>query len=545
VAAGLLVPAAARAGQGGSSSPPDARTWELAVHVGGILSTNPTDGTASLPPPGPIFNTLSQIPSRRVPSWFFGDGALLLNQVSAALNLPTRIAPLDAALTSPGTQRRPGASAGFRLGRPLTNRLGVEFSFDYSRGALALTSATREAFDQTRQSFESAFQTLFATRPDIFRQPMTDTAFEITETRGSQAFTTAAVNLRLRTRGSVIPYVTAGAGGAFNSGGADVVLFGTYGFRVPSGAIADTDFDAVRVKYSVADRQFVGVVGGGVAGDITPAWGWRVDARTYLGRSRARVVVDTQENTGFQPVGVAVTIATNPALQFSSLRDAPASLGGPPLDDVATFTGRGAQTQTSLTAGVFVRLSPARPGAGQPVRTRWLSGGVTAGLLSTTLSVTGDDPEPGLESRLGVAGGGYLTIGDGAAVSFQPEFLITTRGATLAAEGASAAVGLTYFETPLLLRLRVAGAPGAGVFALVGPTFSARLSARTTYEGEIEDISDETRAGDAAFLVGAGLSFARFDLGVRYTWGLLNVADDEDVRIRNRAFSVMIGLPLR
>src|SRR5688572_3578875 len=75
--AGLLVLQAAPA------SAQNAPKWEIEFHAGGLVTNNPTDGTTALPPAGAAFTTAGARPSRRVSSWYFGDGAALLNEVLA------------------------------------------------------------------------------------------------------------------------------------------------------------------------------------------------------------------------------------------------------------------------------------------------------------------------------------------------------------------------------------------------------------------------------------------------------------------------------
>src|SRR5439155_15657393 len=74
--------------------------WEIEFHAGGGPVSNPTDATANLPVAGPPFTTVVATTSRRTPSWYFGDGAVLLNQVNAALGLSPRITPLDSVFKS-------------------------------------------------------------------------------------------------------------------------------------------------------------------------------------------------------------------------------------------------------------------------------------------------------------------------------------------------------------------------------------------------------------------------------------------------------------
>ena len=101
----------------------DSGKWEIELHGGGMLPTNPTGGTVSLPGPGQVF-TAAGFPgaprsSRRESSWYFGDGAVLFNQAVVALfnqvaapATPARITSLDSVLERSFATRQPGASVG-------------------------------------------------------------------------------------------------------------------------------------------------------------------------------------------------------------------------------------------------------------------------------------------------------------------------------------------------------------------------------------------------------------------------------------------------
>src|SRR5687767_14797788 len=88
--------------------------WEI-EGVGGLsIPRLPSGGEAALPPPGATITTTSVLfPSRSVPSWFFGDGAALLNGVNARFGA-TPIVPLDAALGAVGLNTSTGPAFGVR-----------------------------------------------------------------------------------------------------------------------------------------------------------------------------------------------------------------------------------------------------------------------------------------------------------------------------------------------------------------------------------------------------------------------------------------------
>ena len=121
-----------------------------------MVATNPTGGTAALPAAGTPFSLPFSIPlggpqgtSRREASWYFGDGAALVNQVNAAqvnigLGVTARITPLDPVLNSSVAQRANGGTFGFRISRHITPRYTAEFSFDYSLARLEMSSKVSE-----------------------------------------------------------------------------------------------------------------------------------------------------------------------------------------------------------------------------------------------------------------------------------------------------------------------------------------------------------------------------------------------------------------
>src|SRR5687768_2492982 len=95
--------------------------WEIDIHGGAMFATNPTDGRIAIPPPGTVIPP--PVPGglmvRPVPSWYFGDGALQLNQAPPSLRLGALMVPLDGVLQSRFVERRSGGSFGVRVSRAI------------------------------------------------------------------------------------------------------------------------------------------------------------------------------------------------------------------------------------------------------------------------------------------------------------------------------------------------------------------------------------------------------------------------------------------
>ena len=345
--------------------------WEIELHGGGLLPTNATGGTVSLPGPGQVFATAtSRTPtptSRRESSWYFGDGTVLFNQVAPQLALPGRITALDPVLGRSLGERRRGGSIGVRVSRELTPRLTAELTIDYSLATLQITQANSDAIEATRASFISAFNGLIRFNPNRVLQSLTSTA-SLESGGGHQLFTSGALIINLRTTGNIVPYVTVGAGLISTTGNTpSAVLRGNYQFLFPAGGPIN-ETDNVTVRDARDDRMAAGILGGGVRYHVSPRWGIRLDARVSLSKNTASTVFDASPNValGLLPV-VRGTLIADPTIQFTNNSSDPvlgdgvtavaaSTLTGPAIVGFRTFSGSGVSTHTNITAGVFWRF---------------------------------------------------------------------------------------------------------------------------------------------------------------------------------------------
>jgi hypothetical protein len=221
----------------------------------------------------------------------------------------------------------------------------------------AFAPATRDAINAGVDSFRSAWVGFLNSRPDVFRTPSVVANADIPDGSGHQVFVTAGATFDLLTHSPVIPYLTAGGGLLMNRGSdAEVAIVGRYRSHFPSGSIFDEETDAVRIRYSTPDRQALWLFGGGVKGNVSPAWGWRFDVRMHVSSNETKVTLDAEPARFLAPIGAAFATATNPALQVSSLSSVSPTLSAQPVIDFATFTGSGRELQTSFTAGVVLRF---------------------------------------------------------------------------------------------------------------------------------------------------------------------------------------------
>jgi hypothetical protein len=335
--------------------------WEVEFHAGGLVASNPTGGTTALPPAGPGFTTSVGRTSRRASSWYFGDGAALLNEIQAAFGTPAsqRITPLNDVLNAPLATRRNGVAFGFRVSRAITSRLAAEATVDFSPAKLEMTRDAERSIETTRTGFETAFNGLLAGAPVSGRTVTSRSTLQ--DSSGGQLLTSGTLNLALRTTGNVIPYVTGGAGVISALGDQPgATLEGNYRFSLV-GIYPMDEKDLVTVRVSVPDNDLVGVVGAGARYVASPRWGMRVDGRVYLGRDRLDTVVDASPSVAANgPVSPApLSSSTTPSIQFSNNPPGTgpqSNLTGEAITGFRTYEGSGVRSQFALTAGLFWRF---------------------------------------------------------------------------------------------------------------------------------------------------------------------------------------------
>ncbi|PYR78662.1 MAG: hypothetical protein DMF86_05380 [Acidobacteria bacterium] len=347
--------AAPVAAQSGATGGPRTLKWSIEVHGGANAPTNPSGGTSALPPPGVTFSTLVGRDSRRVPSWYFGDGASLLNQIAQSLFTSARITPLDDFARAPIARRRTGASVGARLTRTLSARFSVELAVDYHAAPLRLRDDATSAVEPTRASFVTAWNAILATGP--FFAPLVTSKTTPSGGRGGQYVTTGVLNVALMTGRRTTPYASVGAGmiSARSSAQPRVDLIGNYQFQI-LGAVPINETDSIHIRADTSAHRAAAVIGGGVEFAASPRWGIRVDARDLLSGNRTSTRLDAAPSVAMGTPVFTIASLTTPSLQFSTASGATSTLSGSAIQGFQTFKVTGIRHDVSIAGGVFWRF---------------------------------------------------------------------------------------------------------------------------------------------------------------------------------------------
>jgi hypothetical protein len=332
------------------------RPWEVEGAGGWIWSSASGDGPLAVPPAGPPLATTSPIfPTRQVPSWWFGDGALLLNGVNSEFGVPAGISPLEDGLRGLGLGRASSFTGGIRVRRALSAGYALEVGVDILGGGTALPDEVRAAVSETRDSFVPAFAGLLDA--GLFSDVAVDTSVTEAAGTGREFVLTAAVVATGQPVGAFVPYVTLGGGLVAGLGDApSVTLEGRYRFLV-GGEVPIDETDRLTLRYEHR-RAPVAVIGGGVRRDVSDRWGLRVDGRVLLGRQGTRLLLDAAPSSVVGTPADFVESFTNPAVQFSNNPSTgrTSTLSGPGLQGFDAFAGEAFRARVLVTAGLYVRF---------------------------------------------------------------------------------------------------------------------------------------------------------------------------------------------
>lgn len=335
------------------------RRWQAEI-VGGLSFFElPTSGEAALPSQGASLPTSSPTnPSRRVPTWFLGDGASLVNGANAEFGVVSRLVPLDDALASLGLSGTNAPVIGLRLRRVMTSRWSLDLSSELWTGSTEMSPALLDAVELSRTSFETAFTGLFSTGP--FASTTVRSTVSVDDRTSRELALIASVRYQVLT-GGLAPYITIGGGVITRIGELpSITLAGDYAFRVQTNQAPATSFaesDVLTLRFDQAAGP-VGMAGAGISRNINSRLGFSLDGRVYLSQDTLSLRLDSRPDmTTATPAGFIESF-TAPSVQFSnnSSTGRASSLSGTPLDGFKAFTSSGVQIRYAVTAGAFIRF---------------------------------------------------------------------------------------------------------------------------------------------------------------------------------------------
>lgn len=334
--------------------------WRVTFRAGGGLVSHPASGTSGLPAPGLPVNLGTGLWTEQVPSWYFGNGASILNTALQTFHVAQHpMVPLDTMLTTADIGRRNGAAFGTTISRQVGSRYRVEFSIDGAQVAPTFTASALSAIEASRASFISSWTGLL-TQAGLNGLSVTSTS-AIANGGTLEVLATGAVDVILHSTARSTWFATLGAGVEYDPGSApSTTLVGHSVFNVGSANVPFDQTDTVVIQ-AVRDRRAIGILGGGWSRDLTRRWGITADVRVALGGTGVSTVLNASPAQVLQPERnrqLILIFPGAPAVIFnnSGFQSFPSTLSSLPLSSFTTFRGTGLQMRTELTGGVYLRF---------------------------------------------------------------------------------------------------------------------------------------------------------------------------------------------
>jgi hypothetical protein len=324
--------------------------WEIEVHAGGSFAAD-SKGTTTLPAAGASFPTFNGLQTRSVRSWFFGDGAALLNANLSSVAQSARITPIDPFLSASSVKAGSAIPFGVRLSRALTRRVRAEFAFDLL-GASELSDDARNGAQASRSSFQSAFAAKFGS---LAGQVITSD-FTVTG-GGREALVTGALVFDLKESGRLMPYVVAGGGPLISTGDpVALTLTGDYRFVSASNTpYRQTDTTEVRFE---SGTTFAALAGAGFKWAINGRSGIRVDFRVLFASDPLKVLLNWNPVTIPGTPANTIVLGGTPAIQISTNGAFQSTLGYlRASEDVEISPADGMRPRANLTVGYYYGFS--------------------------------------------------------------------------------------------------------------------------------------------------------------------------------------------
>jgi hypothetical protein len=343
----------------------EAAKWEIELHAVSLIAYQQHGSGVPFPPGEPFTAFIRPLPlsSRRVSSWYFGDGANLFNSAATRFGSPIpQITPLDSILTTSGANPG-GTSFGVRLTRHITRRVSAELLVERS-GKSSLDELAVRQIEASRSSFAAALERVTAA-PAI--------SMSSVKRRGNTfTFSTGGISIETPGYARLQPFVTLGAGVLTVGGRSSTAsLVGSYdpGLNMNQ---PDMITDTVTLSFAPAKQHaFTTFVGGGVKVPMTSRLGVRVDLGAYVYHDPIATTLTT-DHTDPQTLAFLVADAPNASPAFfpffsfipmGSLVGSPgpppasvSSLSGPRISEFTSFTERGVQSQIRLSIGAYWRF---------------------------------------------------------------------------------------------------------------------------------------------------------------------------------------------
>jgi hypothetical protein len=306
----------------------------------------------------PFATVVPNVDSRQVPSFLFGDGNALVNQVLIGQGL-NPIPSLDLAILNNrhALERQSNIAAGFRLSRYLTKRIWVdwtnEYDIDYDHGSFEINEKERADSFRSMQAWVTSLESLFEKCGRSCYSSVT--AKEVsTHEKGHQISSALTASYDLSSQGKFVPYVGGGIGLVMSFSGTPRQEYIGH-FSIQNGTIQGTDH--IRVNFQVPTVVPALIVLAGGKYQLNGRWGLRMEMRNNFESHSFKTLVSASPEFSTGGAGNAIVLSSGGVgVQFSDNQALAQSSLSAPLLQFRTFKSTGLRYEGRISGGIFYRF---------------------------------------------------------------------------------------------------------------------------------------------------------------------------------------------
>lgn len=127
----------------------------------------------------------------------------------------------------------------------------------------------------------------------------------------------------------------------------------------------------------------------------------------------------------------------------------------------------------------------------------------------------------------------------------QPGLLFSQKGAKISFGGSDYTDIYNYLDIPINLMYKI-NVDGAKILLFTGPSLSYALSGKEKVGDNSVDIEfgsgdNQMRRFDLGFGIGGGLEFGSIQATANYNFGLANISNSTDAKLKNNVFSISVA----
>ncbi len=159
-----------------------------------------------------------------------------------------------------------------------------------------------------------------------------------------------------------------------------------------------------------------------------------------------------------------------------------------------------------------------------------------------------NDTDASFDSRTGLMAGATYSFGiPMSPISIRPGVFYAQKGAKISEGSVETTTKLDYVEIPVVAKFDfILDNPMLTPHVYFGPYAGFNINAEQEISGGdgagSVDIEDQIKGTDFGVVVGAGADITKFNVGLRYSAGLSNIAEDGEGEGKNGVLSIVAGI---